>query len=240
MSTADSRSHKQAFANYVVEQMAGFGPVQAKAMFGGFGIYRDGLMFGLIVSDQLYFKVDDHSKHLFVDRGLPPFQYESKGKVSSLRYHQAPPETYDDADEMAQWARVAYDCALRQQAKSTAKTTAKTGKARPIAKAQPSLDINSDSISAGLADLTNLGPKSQDMLAKAGITTAQELTRLGAVMAYAKAKAACPKASLNLLWALEGALSGRPWQQVAETDRASLLMALEDVQREFTSGAVKR
>lgn len=240
MSTADSRSHKQAFANYVVEQMAGFGPVQAKAMFGGFGIYRDGLMFGLIVSDQLYFKVDDQSKHLFVDRGLPPFQYESKGKVSSLRYHQAPPETYDDADEMAQWARVAYDCALRQQAKSTAKTTTKTGKARLIANAQSGLGPDTDSISAGLADLTNLGPKSQDMLAKAGITTAQELTRLGAVMAYAKTKAACPKASLNLLWALEGALSGRPWQQVAETDRASLLMALEDVQREFTSGAVKR
>ena len=79
-----------------------------------------------------------------------------------------------------------------------------------------------------------------EMLAKAGIKTAQELKRLGAVMAYAKTKAVCPKASLNLLWALEGALSGRPWQQVAETDRASLLMALEDVQREFTSRAVKK
>lgn len=240
MSTADSRSHKQAFANYVVEQMVGFGLVQAKAMFGGFGIYRDGLMFGLIVSDQLYFKVDDQSKQRFVDRGLPPFQYESKGKVSSLRYHQAPPETYDDADEMAKWARVAYDCALRQQAKSTSKTATKTGKARPIAKTQASLDANADSMSDELADLINLGPKSQEMLAKAGITTAQELTRLGAVRAYAKTKAVCPKASLNLLWALEGVLSGRPWQQVAETDRASLLMALEDVQREFTSGAVKR
>jgi len=141
---------------------------------------------------------------------------------------------------MAKWARVAYDCALRQQAKSTSKTATKTGKARPIAKAQSSLGPDTDSILAGLADLTNLGPKSQDMLAKAGITTAKELTRLGAVMAYAKTKAACPKASLNLLWALEGALSGRPWQQVAETDRASLLMALEDVQREFTSGVVKR
>lgn len=234
MSTADSRSHKQAFANYVVEQMAGFAPVQAKAMFGGFGMYRDGLMFGLIVADQLYFKVDDQSKQLFVDRGLPPFQYEAKGKVSSLRYYQAPAETYDDAEAMAQWAHVAYDCALRQKAKSTAKKTTKIGRARPVASATTSPSPE------GLVDLVNLGPKSQEMLAKAGIKTAQELKRLGAVMAYAKTKAVCPKASLNLLWALEGALSGRPWQQVAETDRASLLMALEDVQREFTSRAVKK
>ena len=40
------------------------------------------------------------------------------------------------------------------------------------------------------------------------------------------------RVSLNLLWAIEGALTGRRWQEVAETDRASLLMALEDVQRE--------
>lgn len=233
MSTADSRSHKQAFANYVVEQMAGFAPVQAKAMFGGFGIYRDGVMFGLIVADQLYFKVDDQSKQLFVDRGLPPFQYEAKGKVSSLKYYQAPAETYDDAEAMAQWAHVAYDCALRQKAQSTAKKPPQSGKVRPVAKTAISEQANAGSVSVGLADLTNLGTKSQAMLAKAGIKTAQDLKRLGAVMAYAKTKAACPKASLNLLWALEGALSGRPWQQVAETDRASLLMALEDVQRHW-------
>ncbi len=69
------------------------------------------------------------------------------------------------------------------------------------------------------------------MLAKAGICTDASLRSLGAVVAYARTKAVCPKASLNLLWALEGALTGRDWKLVAETDRASLLMALEDVQR---------
>jgi DNA transformation protein len=69
------------------------------------------------------------------------------------------------------------------------------------------------------------------MLTKAGIRSEAALRRLGAVQAYARTKAACPQASLNLLWALEGALSGRSWREVAETDRASLLMALEDLQR---------
>jgi DNA transformation protein and related proteins len=52
-------------------------------------------------------------------------------------------------------------------------------------------------------------------------------------MAYARTKAVCKQASLNLLWALEGALSGKDWRTVAESERASLLMALEDVQRQM-------
>ncbi len=55
------------------------------------------------------------------------------------------------------------------------------------------------------------------------------MRKLGAVRAFARTKAVWPKVSLNLLWALEGALTGRDWRVVAETDRADLLMALEDV-----------
>ncbi|MGE5453546.1 MAG: TfoX/Sxy family DNA transformation protein [Acidobacteriota bacterium] len=238
MARSPIHANKQAFAQYVVGQMAGFATVQAKAMFGGFGIYLDGLMFALIVDDQLYFKADDQSIALFTNRGLEPFRYETKkGTKSSLSYYLAPPEVYDEADEMAKWARLGYDCAVRQQAKPASRR--KSGKVTHA-------DADSSAAPAGNAAITsvdalpNLGPKSQEMLAKAGITDVEALRQLGAVMAYVKTKAIWPQASLNLLWALEGALSGRPWQQVAETDRASLLMALEDVQREFKSGTVKK
>ncbi len=236
--THSSQSNKQAFAQYVVGQMAGFAPVQAKAMFGGFGIYLDGLMFALIIEEQLYFKADDQSVALFTDRGLEPFRYETKkGTKSSLSYYQAPPEVYDEADEMAKWARLGYDCAVRQQAKPASKRrSSKVTHADADASASPEADAAPSSVDT----LPNLGPKSQEMLAKAGITNVETLRQLGAVMAYVRTKAIWPQASLNLLWALEGALSGRPWQQVAETDRASLLMALEDVQREFKSGWLKK
>ena len=108
-------SRKQAFADQVVEQMDAFALVQAKPMFGGFGIYRDGLMFALIANDQLYFKADDQSEGEFTREGLPPFTYESKGKTARLRYHEAPPEVFDDPQRMAWWARLAYDCAVRQR-----------------------------------------------------------------------------------------------------------------------------
>ncbi len=80
-------------------------------------------------------------------------------------------------------------------------------------------------------DLPNLGPKSRAMLRGAGIHTVAELRRLGSVAAYCKVKRLSSGASLNLLWALEGALTGLPWQVVAREHRTSLLLALEQHER---------
>lgn len=82
-------------------------------------------------------------------------------------------------------------------------------------------------VTEDLASLPNLGPKSRAWLAAAGITTLKQLQAHGAVAAFAKVQATGAPASLNLLWALEGALSGLPWQIVAREHRTSLLLALE-------------
>jgi DNA transformation protein len=79
-----------------------------------------------------------------------------------------------------------------------------------------------------ISELKSLGPKSQEMLARAGITTIEQLRKVGSVSAYVMAKRANGNVSLNLLWGLESALSGEPWQQVARLHRTSLLLALED------------
>lgn len=80
--------------------------------------------------------------------------------------------------------------------------------------------------------LPNLGPVSRQMLADAGIDSVQALRRLGAVAAYARVKGLHPRASLNLLWALEGALTGLRWQDVAREHRTSLLLALESLEQQ--------
>lgn len=79
--------------------------------------------------------------------------------------------------------------------------------------------------------LPNLGPRSGEMLRRAGIDSLAELRRLGAVRAFFAVKRVDGRASLNLLWALEGALSNRPWQEVARRDRLSLLLALETLEK---------
>ena len=77
-----------------------------------------------------------------------------------------------------------------------------------------------------ISELKSLGPKSQAMLARVGITTKAELEAVGAVAAYHMAKRANPNVTLNLLWALESALTGMPWQEVARSQRERLLHEL--------------
>jgi DNA transformation protein and related proteins len=90
-----------------------------------------------------------------------------------------------------------------------------------------------------LADLPNLGPKSRQALAQAGVVSLAQLRRIGAVAAYAKAKRSGTNVSLNLLWALEGALTGLPWQEVAREHRTSLLLALDEHERRFRADTAK-
>lgn len=78
---------------------------------------------------------------------------------------------------------------------------------------------------------SGLGPKSQQMLAAAGITSLAQLRKLGAVQAYVRVKHAGCNASLNLLWGLESALTGEHWRVVATVHRTRLLLALDDAQR---------
>lgn len=116
---------QQAFADYVVEQMQAFGPVQAKRMFGGHGIFRDGLMFALIIHEQLYLKADAALSPRFVERGLRPFTYEARGKTQSVSYYEAPAEVFDAPDAMAEWARLAFQCALQGRKAPRRKTAPK-------------------------------------------------------------------------------------------------------------------
>lgn len=86
-----------------------------------------------------------------------------------------------------------------------------------------------------ISALSNFGPKSQQMLAQADIHTIEQLRELGAVRAYVQVKRSGACSSLNLLWAMEGVLSGRHWQEVARHDRLRLLLELEDVENEHKS-----
>ena len=115
-----SKKEKE-FVSYVVELMQAVGPVHAKSMFGGHGIFLDGLMFALVADSVLYLKVDAEIEEEFQSRGLEPFTYNKKGKEYKMSYFQAPEEAMEDGEEMNAWANKAYSAALRAAAKKQMK-----------------------------------------------------------------------------------------------------------------------
>lgn len=109
------------FTRYLEEVFIEFGRISSRKMFGGYGIYHDGLMFGLVADDELYLKVDAEAKPIFEEHGLEPFTYEKNGKAMPMSYHLAPETIYDDPEEARHWAVIAYEAALRAKSKSPAK-----------------------------------------------------------------------------------------------------------------------
>ncbi len=107
--------------DFIRDLFAPFGPVTVRRMFSGAGIFADGLMFGLVVRDVIYLKVDDGNRADFEREGCAPFTY-TRGKKSgrpsqhaALPYWRLPERLYDDPDELAEWARRAFAAAERKK-----------------------------------------------------------------------------------------------------------------------------
>lgn len=112
-----SSPEEKVFVFYVVDLMQSIGPVSAKFMFGGYGIFLEGLMFGLVADNVLYLKVDKETENEFKSKGLEKFTYKKQGKEFKMSYYQAPEEALEDGEEMSFWAAKAYSAARRVASK---------------------------------------------------------------------------------------------------------------------------
>jgi DNA transformation protein and related proteins len=111
-------------ADRIVEMFVAFGPVVARRMFGGIGIYAGGTMFALVADGLLYLKADRETVAAFEAEGQGPFTYAAKGrKRASMSYWRAPDRLYDDPDDLAVWARDALAAARRSTRKTTKRIT---------------------------------------------------------------------------------------------------------------------
>lgn len=201
----------QSTMDFLLDQLSGCGPVSARKMFGEYCLYFAGKPIGLVCDNQLFLKPTAAARALMHEPldGIPYPKARPHLLVSA--------DLWDDRQSLCQYV-LATDDALRDV------PPGKPAKSRkPAVKRAPRG-------APALAELANLGPKSQQMLKAAGIRTVAQLRKLGSVASYVKVKNSGLPASLNLLWALEGALTGLPWQVVAREHRTSLLLALEHLQ----------
>ncbi len=110
------------FAQYVVEDLFAYvSDVSARAMFGGYGIYRAGVMFGLVEDGELYFKVDDEQKEKYLSFGSRAFTYMKEGKPQELSYYFIPEEVQENNQLFRELAEDAYELALQKALKKTPK-----------------------------------------------------------------------------------------------------------------------
>jgi DNA transformation protein len=97
------------FRQFVLDQLEELGGVVPRAMFGGIGLYRDGLFFGIVAGDVLYLKVDDRTRQRYEAAGMRPFK-PYRHRSGTMQYYAVPVGVLESA-ELAQWARQAVEAA---------------------------------------------------------------------------------------------------------------------------------
>jgi DNA transformation protein len=110
----------ETFAEFLREQLAPLGRVTMRRIFGKTGVFCDGLMFGMVTEDTLYFRVDNHNRASFKEaEAFPPLAYEKQGRTIDLSFWRAPERLLDEPEEFVAWAREALEAARRVAAKRT-------------------------------------------------------------------------------------------------------------------------
>lgn len=105
MRSDGSRPSKESFLDFVLDQLAGLGRIEARAMFGGHGLYRGEAFFALLWRGRLYFLTDDTTRPAYLDRDMKPFR--PRGKQTIGRYYEVPGDVLEDPIEITRWAEQA-------------------------------------------------------------------------------------------------------------------------------------
>jgi DNA transformation protein and related proteins len=127
---------------YICDQLAAWSPVVARRLFGGWGLYRDGIMFGLIGRETVYFRTDDRNRGDFEAEGMEPFRYRMpNGKTIDLAYHRLPADALEDGEELGRWADTAFaaaqSAANAKKPRTKAKAAASDRPGRPAKAGRP-------------------------------------------------------------------------------------------------------
>ncbi len=96
------------FKDFVLDQLRELDGVEARGMFGGFGLYQDETFFGIIHRGHLYFKIDETTVVEYRNRKMKPFRPSPKQTLKT--YYQVPVDVIEDADQLVDWAKRAIQC----------------------------------------------------------------------------------------------------------------------------------
>ena len=180
-----------------VSFFAPLGNISTRSQFGGYCIAADKVMFGLILDGELYLRGTRQSEHIFIAEGMRKLIYTKRGVPVSLNYHHVDERLWARGDTLLALARHALD--------------------------ESRHDTRTRADSPRLKDLPNIGHGIERLLWKAGIQDIEALRHHGAKRSYLKLREIKKNLSVKVLFALEGALSGRHLAALPSVQRSELL-----------------
>ncbi len=102
------------FLEYVIDQFSEWEGVRPKRMFGGAGLFRDSIMFGLVSDNVVYLKVDESNRNKFIEAGSSPLKpFPSRPTI--LSYYEVPPDILETPEKLIEWARESLSIQIKQK-----------------------------------------------------------------------------------------------------------------------------
>lgn len=205
----------------LLEQLAPAGAVRARKMFGGAGLYLEGVFFGLVAEGRLFFRVDAESLRDYESAGSEPFQ-PFPDKPSMRTYWEVPERVQADARALKTWTlralRAAKERDLTPKRRATRSQVQKPSKRSTKRATKPPAKTSA----MRLRSIANVGPVSRRWLQDVGVRTAEDLARKGSVPTFLAVRRRGHRATASLLYALEAALLDLRPDRLPEVVRANL------------------
>ncbi|GAB4237545.1 MAG: hypothetical protein Kow0032_23440 [Methyloligellaceae bacterium] len=101
--------------DFLKDLFSAFGEISVRPMFGGGGIFHEGVMFAILADDLIYLKTDEELRPRFEAEGMLPFTYSAKGRKVVMSYWELPPRLYDEPEELAVWAERSFRVAQKKK-----------------------------------------------------------------------------------------------------------------------------
>lgn len=198
----DRKETKQLVSD-VIEYLSGLGKLTSRSMFGGYGICKNKVMFGLVSENKFYLRANRNLEAVFITHGMTQFIYSKRGVPVLMRYFHVHESLWNERALLNALVNFSLSAAIND------------------------IEEKSKLEGARLKDLPNLSISIERLLRRVGIISVGDLINVGAINSYIRVRAIKSDVSPELLFSLAGAIEGCHSAALPESIRNELLEHLK-------------
>lgn len=198
-----NRKQTKQLVSDVIEYFSGLGTLTSRSMFGGYGICKNKVMFGLVSDNKFYLRANKNLEQIFITHGMAQFIYSKRGVPVLLRYFHVHETLWKERAVLD----ILVDYSLSAAVNDIKEKSKRKG--------------------SRLKDLPNLNISIERLLKRAGIFSVKDLINIGAIDCYVRVRSLKKDVSPDLLFSLAGAIEGCHSAALPEALRNELLEHLK-------------